>query len=207
MKNPCFQFLTPHESVLWLIAQRDKTIADLQNKWSTHSSSNIVSLAKAAKVYRLPTLISLPADNSLQWVKAPLQRMFPEATVVSQLGAIDLWNDLDLVRTMQATGRKQVILAGVSAGGCLYFPAITALQMGYEVWVVYKAADDRDAKFDVTTLARLQQAGCVICEWTEILTLLQRGELTTPTTKTLKLFDEHWLGGVAEFNFKQSEAS
>jgi len=207
MKSSYFQLLTPQATMLWLIAQPDRAIASLQNRWSNLLRSNIMSLAKVVKVQQLPTVISLPIDRSLQLLKAPLRRMFPEATVVSQSRAIDTWDELNVMQAMQATGRKQVILAGVSTGGCLYFPAISALQMGYDVWVVYDTVDYQDAKFDLTTLSRLQEAGCEVCQWAMIFSLLQGDEPTTPTNQPLKLLDEHWRGNVSAINFKPFEAS
>ena len=66
--------------------------------------------------------------------------MFPDAPYIARPGNINAWDNEDFVKAVKATGKKQLIIAGVVTEVCVAFPALSALEEGYEVFVVTDAS-------------------------------------------------------------------
>ena len=83
-------------------------------------------------------------------------------------------------------------MAGVTTDVCLYFPVISALARGYEVWAVYDASGCWDFMSELTSCMRMSQAGAIVVNWALVCAMLQgdwrRSEIAG---KTLTIFGEH----------------
>lgn len=65
--------------------------------------------------------------------------IFPDAPYIARPGQINAWDNADFVQAVKATGKKQLIIAGVVTEVCVAFPALSALEAGFEVFVVTDA--------------------------------------------------------------------
>jgi nicotinamidase-related amidase len=98
----------------------------------------------------------------------------PAATYVPRQGEISAWDNPEFVKTVRATGRKTLVMAGVWTSVCVAFPAIQAKAEGYHVYAVIDASGDMSQMASDVTLARLVQAGIVPISTNALVGELQR---------------------------------
>lgn len=128
--------------------------------------NNVLALANLAKYFNLPTILTTSFDKGPNGPIVPeLTEIFPDAPFIARPGQINAWDNEDFVKAVKATGKKQLIVAGVVTEVCVSFPVLSALAEGYEVFVVADAsgtfnAMTRDAAWD-----RMSAAGAQMMTW------------------------------------------
>ena len=123
---------------------------------------NATVLAKAAALSKVPVVTTASEPNGPNGPLMPeLHQAAPDAIYVGRKGEISAWENPDFVKTVKATGRKTLIMAGVWTSVCVVFPAIQARADGYDVYAVIDASGDMSAMASQVSLARLVQAGVV----------------------------------------------
>lgn len=186
------EFLTPDNAAMLLIDHQTGTMLGVQDIRLDQFRSNVLALAKTAKLHKLPTVITVSyAEGPNGPLMRELAEMFPEVDVVSRPGPINAWDDQNFVKAVEATGRKKLIMAGVTTDICLYFPAISAIRAGYDVWCIYDASGCWDMMSELSTILRLQQAGCIVSNWAVVTAMLQRDWRNQSAPGTLDIFGEH----------------
>ena len=186
------EFLTPDNAAMLLIDHQTGTMLGVQDIKLDQYRSNVLALAKTAKLHKLPTVITVSNATGPNGPLMPeIDKMFPEVETIFRPGPINAWDDPNFVRAVEATGRKKLIMAGVTTDICLYFPAISALAAGYDVWCVYDASGCWDMMSELTSALRLQQAGCIVCNWAVVAAMLQNDWRNATAGGTLELFGEH----------------
>ncbi|QIF92759.1 isochorismate family cysteine hydrolase YcaC [Proteus vulgaris] len=129
-------------------------------------NNNVLALANAAKYFNLPTILTTSFENGPNGPLMPqLVEMFPDAPYIARPGQINAWDNEDFVKAVKATGKKQLIIAGVVTEVCVAFPALSALEEGFEVFVVTDASGTfnsiaRDSAWD-----RMSKAGAQLINW------------------------------------------
>jgi nicotinamidase-related amidase len=137
--------------------------------------SNTIVLAKLAKLANVPVITTASEPNGPNGPLMPeLADAAPGATYVPRKGEISAWENPDFVKTVQATGRKTLIMAGVWTSVCVVFPALQAKAEGYSVYAVIDASGDVSPLASQVTLARLVQAGVVPITTNAVVSELQR---------------------------------
>lgn len=128
--------------------------------------NNVLALADLAKYFNLPTVLTTSFENGPNGPLVPeLKQTFPDAPYIARPGNINAWDNDDFVKAVKATGRKQLIIAGVVTEVCVAFPALSALEEGYEVFVITDASGTfnpitRDAAWDRMSSAGAQLLSC-----------------------------------------------
>ncbi|CAM4194013.1 hypothetical protein F901_00864 [Acinetobacter dispersus] len=128
--------------------------------------NNVLALADAAKYFNLPTILTTSFENGPNGPLVPeLKELFPDAPYIARPGQINAWDNEDFVKAVKATGKKQLIIAGVVTEVCVAFPALSALAEDFEVFVITDASGTfnaltRDAAWD-----RMSQAGAQLMTW------------------------------------------
>ena len=150
---------TPENCALVLIDHQVGTLQFVHTMSPETSLQNATMLAKAAKAYGMPVVLTTSQEDHPQGPTAPaLQEALPEAykNRVKRTGIVNAWADPNFSAAVRATGRKKLIMAAVTTDICLIFPAISAVQEGFEVLVVLDASG---SSFDVQEeLARRRMA-------------------------------------------------
>ncbi|ENU4317224.1 isochorismate family cysteine hydrolase YcaC [Acinetobacter baumannii] len=137
--------------------------------------NNVLALADAAKYFNLPTILTTSFENGPNGPLVPeLKELFPEAPFIPRPGQINAWDNEDFVKAVKATGKKQLIIAGVVTEVCVAFPALSALAEGFEVFVITDASGTfneltRDAAWD-----RMSKAGAQLITWFAMAAELHR---------------------------------
>jgi len=94
-----------------------------------------------------------------------LKERFPDAPYIARPGQINAWDNEDFVEAVKATGKKQLIIAGVVTEVCVAFPALSALEEGYEVFVVTDASGTFNHTTRESAWLRMQAAGAQLMTW------------------------------------------
>ena len=128
--------------------------------------NNVLALAAAAQYFNLPTILTTSFEQGPNGPLVPeLKEMFPDAPYIARPGQINAWDNEDFVKAVKATGKKQLIIAGVVTEVCVAFPALSALEEDFEVFVITDASGTfnhltRDSAWD-----RMSNAGAQLMTW------------------------------------------
>ncbi|MGW4039079.1 hydrolase [Streptomyces sp. NPDC004778] len=165
--------LTPEESVVVLIDHQPFQFANLNSHEPTMVVNNVVGLAKAAKAYSVPTILTTVLEERGGLLIQGVQDVFPEQKPIDRT-LINTWQDERVVDAVKATGRKKLILAGLWTEICLAMPAIQAVGEGFEVYAVTDASGGVSAEAHDMAVRRMVQAGVVPITWLAVMAEWQR---------------------------------
>ncbi|XXT24766.1 hydrolase [Sorangium sp. So ce429] len=165
--------LRPEDSVLVLIDHQPFQFANLHSHEPTLIVNNVVGLAKAAKAFKVPTILTTVLEQRGGHLIKSLQDVFPEQKPIDRT-FINTWEDRRVVEAVEKTGRKQLILAALWTEICLAMPAIHALGDGYDVFVVTDASGGVSAEAHDMAIRRMVAAGAVPITWLAITGEWQR---------------------------------
>ena len=155
----------PETSALVLIDHQVGTLQFIRNISADGAVRNAVILAKAAKAFGMPVVLTSSQEDHIQGPLSPLlQKVLPEAFVnrVKRVGIVNAWADKNFSAAVKATGRKQLIMAGVTTDICLVFPAMSAVQEGFEVQAVMDASGSTYEIQEEMARRRMENAGVVL---------------------------------------------
>jgi len=144
--------------------------------------TNIVSVARTAKLYGLPIVLSTVnvKTGRNQPTIHQLQEIFPKAEALDRT-TINAWEDTEFVKAVKATGRKKLVMTALWTEACLTFPALDALSEGYEVYPVVDAVGGTSPDAHRAALDRIVQAGAKAISWVQLICELQRDWLREET--------------------------
>ncbi|MFD8522504.1 hydrolase [Streptomyces capillispiralis] len=165
--------LTPEESVVVLIDHQPFQFANLHSHEPTMIVNNAVGLAKAAKLFDVPTVLTTVLEERGGYLIKGLQDVFPEQKPIDRTW-VNTWQDERVVDAVKATGRKKLIIAGLWTEVCVAMPAIQAAGEGFEVFVVTDASGGASAESHDMAVRRMVQAGVVPITWLAVVSEWQR---------------------------------
>ena len=156
--------LTPDNSVLVLIDHQAFQFANVRNMDPTMVINNTVALAKCAKAFKVPTILTTVIENRGGLLLKQLQDVFPEQKPIDRT-FINTWEDKNVVDAVKKTGRKKLIMAALWTEVCLAFPVIQALGDGYDVFIVTDASGGTSTEAHERAIQRMVQAGAIPITW------------------------------------------
>lgn len=165
--------LTPQRSVLLLIDHQGAQFAGLQSHDANLVINNVTALAKGAKLFGIPTILSTVVEDRGGRIIRQIQELFPEQKPIDRT-TINTWEDPRVVQAVADTGRKDLIIAGLWTDICLAFPAIHALADGYRVFAVTDASGATSLEAHERGVQRMVQAGVIPTTTGTVLGELQR---------------------------------
>lgn len=165
--------LTPQNCVLILIDHQPFQFAALRSHDSQTIINNVVGLAKTAKVFGVPTLLTTVVEERGGYLLKQLQDVFPDQKPINRT-FINTWEDDRVVDWVKKTGRKKVVIAALWTEICLAFPAIQAAGEGYEVYAVTDASGGTSLEAHEVAVQRMVQAGVTPITWMVFGAELQR---------------------------------
>lgn len=184
LKNGLNALLTPAESVLVLIDHQPFQFANLHSHEPTMIVNNVVALAKAAKAFGVPTVLTtVLEDRGGKLIKA-LQDVYPDQKPIDR-SFINTWEDARVVDAVKKTGRKKLIIAALWSEICLAMPAIQAAGEGYEVYAVTDASGGVSAEAHEMAVRRMIMAGVVPITWLAVASEWQRDWARQDSAKAL----------------------
>ena len=137
--------------------------------------NNVLALADLAKYFNLPTILTTSFENGPNGPLMPeLKALFPNAPYIARPGQINAWDNEDFVKAIKATGKKQLIVAGVVTEVCVAFPALSALEEDFDVFVVTDASGTFNAISRDSAWQRMTLAGAQLLNWFAVACELHR---------------------------------
>lgn len=167
--------LDKDNAVVLLVDHQDGLLSLVRDIDPDKFKNNVLALADIAEYFKLPTILTTSFESGPNGPLVPeLKEKFPDAPYIARPGQINAWDNEDFVKAIEATGRKQLIIAGVVTEVCVAFPALSAIEAGYDVFVVTDASGTfnqitRDAAWN-----RMSQAGVQLMSWFAVASELHR---------------------------------
>ncbi|MCG8970293.1 isochorismatase family protein [Streptomyces sp. CL12-4] len=160
--------LTPENAVVLLIDHQVGLLQLVDDMPPESVKSNVLGLARAAKTLGMPVILTTSRDWGPNGQILPeLVSLFPDVEVIGRPGVINAYRWPAFREALEATGRKKVIIAAVTAATCLSFPSLDMVLDGYEVHGVIDAsgAEAPGQIVREAVVANLSRAGVHIKSW------------------------------------------
>jgi nicotinamidase-related amidase len=142
LSNPFASELTPDNAAFVLIDHQVGLFTFLTSLDPALLKNNILGLAKTALAFNMPTILGTSWPHGPNGPTLPeLIKLFGKEKIIDRV-FVNFWNDPASKAAVVATGRKKLIIAGLATEVCVAFPAIAAVQEGYEVYAVIDASAD-----------------------------------------------------------------
>jgi len=137
--------------------------------------NNVLALADLEKYFKLPTILTTSFEDGPNGpLLQELKDIFPEAPYIARPGQINAWDNEDFVKAVKATGKRQLIIAGIVTEVCVAFPALSALEEGFEVFVVTDASGTFNDVTRHSAWDRMSSAGAQLMTWFGVACELHR---------------------------------
>lgn len=190
--------LRPEDSILVLIDHQPYQMTNLNSHEPTMVINNTVGLAKATKVFNVPTILTTVIEERGGYIFKSIQDVFPEQKPINRT-FVNTWQDPAVTDIVNKSGRKQLIIAGLWTEVCVAMPAIQALGEGYDVFVVTDACGSVSVEAHDMAVRRMVQVGIVPINWLAVVSEWQRDWARMETASQLGpiLFDHGGASGIA----------
>jgi len=174
MSKSSLELLSPINCALALIDHQPQMFFGVQSTDRETIINNVVGLAKAAKIFHVPTILTTVAAKEFSGPLIPqIQAVFPEQVPINR-STMNSWEDKHFVAAVEKTKRKKIVMAALWTEVCLAFPALSAVQAGYEVYAVIDASGASTLEAHKMAIKRMTQAGVIPVTWLQIVCEWQR---------------------------------
>jgi nicotinamidase-related amidase len=173
--NPKLEVLTPQNCQLIFIDQQPQMAFGVQSIDRQVLKNNVVGLAKAAKVFKIPRTITTVESQSFSGYTYPeLLDVFPEQKVLERT-SMNSWDDKKVRDALKANGRNKVVVSGLWTEVCNNSFALCAiLEGGYEIYMVADASGGMSKDAHDYAMQRMIQVGVVPMTWQQVMLEWQR---------------------------------
>lgn len=172
-RNGLASLLRPEDSVLVLIDHQPFQLANLNSHEPQMVINNSAGLAKAAKAFGVPTILTSVIARQGGLIFPQITDVFPGQEVIDRT-LINTWEDPAVVDAVKATGRKQLVIAGLWTEVCVAMPAIQALGEGWDVTVITDASGSVSVEAHQVAIQRMIAAGANMMTWLALASEWQR---------------------------------
>ncbi|SEJ78858.1 hydrolase [Paraburkholderia diazotrophica] len=175
MSNPKLEVLTPSNCQIIFIDQQPQMAFGVQSIDRQVLKNNVVALAKAAKVFNIPTTITTVESESFSGYTYPeLLGVFPDHPLLERT-SMNSWDDQKVRDALAKNGRKKVVVSGLWTEVCNNTFALCAMgEGGYEIYMVEDASGGTSKAAHDFAMQRMIQAGVVPVTWQQVLLEWQR---------------------------------
>jgi nicotinamidase-related amidase len=164
--------LTPHNCVVAFIDLQPQMLFGVANFDRQGIINNNLILAKAARVFAVPAILTTVETSSFSGHLWPqIQAVFPKQQPIER-SSMNSWDDANFIAAVKQTDRRKIVLSGLWTETCVALPAVQALHDGYEVYVVEDCCGDISTLAHANAMSRMIQAGAkpvsalsVLLEW------------------------------------------
>ncbi|MEM8201601.1 hydrolase, partial [Morganella morganii] len=168
------ELLNPQNSAVIFIDHQPQMAFGVANIDRQQLKNNTVGLAKAAKIFNVPTIYtSVETESFSGYIWPELLAIHPESKPIERT-SMNSWEDPKFVEAVKATGRKKLVMAALWTEVCLNFPTLMAIEAGYEVYIVTDASGGTSVDAHERSIDRMVQAGAIPVTWQQVLLEYQR---------------------------------
>jgi nicotinamidase-related amidase len=174
MASAIHDLLTPQDCCLTLIDHQPQMFFGVASHPRELLLNNAVILAKTARLFRVPTVLTTVASKSFSGDLLPeIQAVFPNVEPIDRT-SMNAWEDRNFRAAIEKTGRKKIVLAGLWTEVCVGLPTVQMIRDGYEVYVPTDACGDISLEAHERAVQRAIQAGAVPMTSCQVMFELQR---------------------------------
>lgn len=165
-QNRPYHRLSLDDAMVLFIDHQTGLLSLVRDRSPSEFNNNVLALADLALLFDLPVVLTTSFERGPNGPLMPeLRDRFPRAPYVARPGEINAWDNPDFVQIVRQSGRRQLIIAGIVTDVCVAFPALSALQEGYQVFVVTDASGTFDPAVRDAAHARMALAGAELINW------------------------------------------
>src|SRR5499427_10049109 len=152
---------TPQDSAVVFIDHQPQMTFGVSNIDRATLMNNVTLIAKCAKEFKVPAVLTaVETEGFSGYIWPQLLDVFPGQPVVER-SSMNSWDDAGFRKAIEATGRKNIILAGLWTEVCITWPALSMLEAGYTIYVVDDCCGATSTAAHDAALSRMVQAGAI----------------------------------------------
>ncbi len=175
MSNKPYVRLDKDNAVLLMVDHQTGLLSLVRDIDPDKFKNNILALSDLANYFKLPTILTTSFEEGPNGPLVPeLVANHPKSPFIARPGQINAWDNEDFVNAIKATGKKQLIIAGVVTEVCVSFPTLSALAEGYDVFVVTDASGTFNEFTRDSAWRRMEAAGAQLMTWFGVACELHR---------------------------------
>lgn len=202
-RNGFDSLLRPEDSVLVLIDHQPFQLANLNSHDPQMVVNNSAALAKTAKAYGVPTVLTSVVEDRGGRIFPQITEVFPDQEVIDRT-TLNTWEDSKVVDVVKATGRKQLVIAGLYTEICVAMPVIHALGEGWDVTVITDACGAVSVEAHAVAIQRMIAAGANVMTWLALASEWQRDHARTEhVAEFVEVLKQHAAGSGIAFLWEQ----
>ncbi|MEA5619966.1 isochorismatase family protein [Cronbergia sp. UHCC 0137] len=191
---------TPQDSALLLIDHQVGTMQLIKNIPHDVVKQNAIALAKTAKILGLPVVLTSSQETNIQGLLlSEFKEILPEAysARVQRAGIVNAWNDPNFSAAVDATGKKNLIMAGVTTSVCLVYPVLSAIAAGYQVQAVMDASGSPSKLAEDVSWRRMENAGAILTATDSVIAELGQDWSTAAGSQLIQVLFQHVLPSIS----------
>ncbi|MFF3877045.1 hydrolase [Streptomyces sp. NPDC001978] len=185
--------ISAKNSVLLLVDHQPSLLAGVNSHPTTSVINNVTGLAKGAKLFGVPTVLTSVLSDRGGKLISQIRDVFPGQEVHDRT-ALNAFEDANVVKAIRKTGAKKIVIAALWTEICLAYPALSALDEGYEVYAVTDASGGTSVEAHDMAVRRLADEGVVPITWNAVLGELQRDWARTATVPGVAAINREHFG-------------
>lgn len=185
--------ITPDNAVVLFIDNQTNLMLGVQSIDTTLLKLNTEGLAKLAKIFDLPVVLTTTgggAKGPAGGLVPSITETFPKVPVIDRTDYFNAMSDPRFAEAVRKTGRKKIIISGLTTDYCLVYPTATLIEEGYHVFIVTDASGSWTKQNDETALARLIQMGATPINLQSLVGELQNSAAVKDLKGSKKRFPE-----------------
>lgn len=163
-----YESITPDNAALVLVDHQIGLYTGVRDISVDESKHNIIGLVKAAKIFKIPIIVTTTTENMWGPMIPELQELLKGVPIIERT-TVNAWDDPRVSLAIEKTGLKKLIMTGITTDVCLAFPAITAVGKGYDVYAVIDASGAFTVKQGELGVTRMVQAGVKVVGYSNVI--------------------------------------
>lgn len=172
--NASPRLLTPTDHSLMLVDHQPQMAFATKSHSMETVLNNVTGTAKAAKLFGVPTVLTTVASKTFSGSIFPqIQKVFPDQAPIDRT-TMNAWEDQRVVDKVNSFGKKKLVIAGLWTEVCVVDPVLSAIDAGYQVYVITDASGGVTTEAHEMAVQRMVQAGAVPITWLQYLLEMQR---------------------------------
>jgi nicotinamidase-related amidase len=186
--QPAQTLLAPSNHALILIDYQSQMAFATKSIDAVNLRNNVALISKAAAEFKVPTIVTTVAEKSFSGPTFDeIKRVFANQKAIDRT-TMNTWEDVNVIAQVNKIGRSRIVLAGLWTSVCIVGPALSALEQGFEIYIITDACGDVSEEAHERAVQRMMQAGARPMTSVQYLLELQRdwarGETYNETVAT-----------------------
>jgi nicotinamidase-related amidase len=171
---PGSRLLDPADHLLMLVDHQSQMAFATRSIDMTELRNNTALVAKAAKGFKVPTIVTTVAEKSFSGPVFPeIRALYPDEQFIDRT-TMNSWEDARISERVNAAGRSKIVIAGLWTSVCIVGPVLSAIEQGFDVYVITDASGDVTTEAHERAVQRMVQAGAQPLTSLQYLLELQR---------------------------------